>query len=166
MTLPTTRPITLGQVCTEFSAPATTHLGAFLRGGAWVPNTAGNAGVPTSLPISLGDLLGASAATPLSANVNSTTTTGLRSGTGLCTTIINTVVTASGGTSPYTYLWQRVSGSASIYATSSASATTKFYANLTSYPQTLTGVWRCRVTDAASTIVYCPNVSVSLTNNI
>ncbi len=66
MTLPTSRPISLGQVCTEFGAPSNTHLGAFVRGGAYVPDTTQNAGVPSGLPISLGDLLGASAYTNIS----------------------------------------------------------------------------------------------------
>lgn len=49
----------LTQVCSEFGAPATTRLSAFLRGGAWVPNTPANSSVPTSLPISLSQLAGA-----------------------------------------------------------------------------------------------------------
>lgn len=61
MALPASPPISLSQVCTEFGAPATTPLASFLRGGAYVPNAAPNLGVPTALPISLLDLLGAAA---------------------------------------------------------------------------------------------------------
>jgi len=61
MALPASPPISLGQVCTEFGAPAGTNLGAFLRGGDHVPNSPANQNVPTSLPISLGQLCGASA---------------------------------------------------------------------------------------------------------
>lgn len=61
MALPSSPPITLGQVYAEFGAPAGTNLGAFLRGGSYVSNTPGNANVPASLPISLGQLCGASA---------------------------------------------------------------------------------------------------------
>ena len=58
MTLQATPPITLGDVQAEYGAPSGTPLGAFVRGGAWVPDNAVNSGVPTSVPISLGDLLG------------------------------------------------------------------------------------------------------------
>ena len=59
MTLQATPPISLGDVEAEFGAPSGTALGAFVRGGAWVPDgPAANAGVPTAKPISLGDMLG------------------------------------------------------------------------------------------------------------
>ena len=63
MTLQLVRPISLADVRAEYGAPLGTALGAFVRGGAFVPDTAGNAGVPTVKPISLGDLLGSSAFT-------------------------------------------------------------------------------------------------------
>lgn len=66
MALPSSHPITLGQVCTEFGAPTTARLGLFVRGGSYVPNTTTNAGVPTAEPITLGDLLGAAEYTPMS----------------------------------------------------------------------------------------------------
>ena len=61
MALPATPPLSLQQVCVEFGAPLNTPLSAFLRGGAWVPNSPANANVPTVLPISLLQLLGAAA---------------------------------------------------------------------------------------------------------
>lgn len=66
MPLPTTGNLSLSQVRTEFGALATTPLSAFVRGGAWVPDFPANAGVPVALPISLRQLLGASAAPPVS----------------------------------------------------------------------------------------------------
>lgn len=60
MTLPLSPPISLSAICAEFGAPSNTPLASFLRGGAFVPNTPGNSGVPTSLPISMSNLLGAS----------------------------------------------------------------------------------------------------------
>ncbi len=60
MTLQAVAPLTLIEVQTEFLAPLGTPLSAFLRGGAFVPDTALNAGVPTVLPIELLDLLGSS----------------------------------------------------------------------------------------------------------
>ena len=62
MALPASPPINLQQICTEFSLPTTTPLASLLRGGGLIPNHVGTAGVPTSLPISLLDFLGAYAA--------------------------------------------------------------------------------------------------------
>jgi hypothetical protein len=59
MTLPTVPPLTLIEIQNEFGAPLGTPLSAFLRGGAWVPDIAQNSGVPTTLPIAILDLLGA-----------------------------------------------------------------------------------------------------------
>lgn len=59
MTLPVAKPISLTQIVAEFNAPAGTPLSAFVRGGAYVPDTVQNAGVPTAKPIALSDLLGA-----------------------------------------------------------------------------------------------------------
>lgn len=61
MTLPASLPISLAQIQTEFGAPAGTALGQFLRGGIYVPNTAQNLGVPTALPISISQFVGAGA---------------------------------------------------------------------------------------------------------
>ena len=63
MALQLVKPISLGNVYAEFSAPNGTPLGSFVRNGAFVPDYPENAGVPTSKPISLGDMLGAAAGT-------------------------------------------------------------------------------------------------------
>ena len=60
MTLQAVPPMSLTDVYAEYSAPFGTPLSAFLRGGAWVPDTPQNAGVPTVLPIELLDLLDSS----------------------------------------------------------------------------------------------------------
>lgn len=65
MTLPASPPISLSAICAEFGAPANTPLASFLRGGTYVPNTPANAAVPTALPISLLDLLGAASVAPV-----------------------------------------------------------------------------------------------------
>ena len=65
MALPASAPITLQQIQDEFGAPRGTPLSAFLRGGAWVPNSAPNAGVPTALPINMLQLLGATNIPPV-----------------------------------------------------------------------------------------------------
>jgi hypothetical protein len=72
-------------------------------------------------------------------------------------------VTATGGVAPYTYAWQRVSGHQFTFASApAASSTTWYVAGGTLFPPIKTSVWRCQVTDAASTSVFTSNVSVSI----
>lgn len=59
--MPIVAPVTMAQLCQEFGAPADMLLSAFYRGGPFVPNTAPNAGVPASGPMSLNQFVGASA---------------------------------------------------------------------------------------------------------
>lgn len=60
MALPASPPITLQQIYTEFGAPLGTPLTSMVRGGAYVPNHSGNAGIPTAPPLDMLDFLGAS----------------------------------------------------------------------------------------------------------
>lgn len=60
MALPSSPPISLNQIKAEFGATGSRSLTQFYRGGAFVPNTPANSGVPTSGSISLLDFLGAS----------------------------------------------------------------------------------------------------------
>ena len=72
-------------------------------------------------------------------------------------------VTTSGGTPPYAYVWQKVSGHPSTFAASpSASATTWYVSGGGPFPPLKTSVWRCQVTDAASSLVVTGDVSVTI----
>jgi hypothetical protein len=73
----------------------------------------------------------------------------------------NTIVTPSGGTAPYTYLWSYVSGNTSIVATAGTSATTAFSAILFGGDST-TGSWKCKVTDATAAFIYSNIVYITL----
>lgn len=64
MALPASPPISMAQIYAEFGG-AGQPLTAFVRGGAYVPNTGTNAGVPTAPPIDLLDFLSASASQPV-----------------------------------------------------------------------------------------------------
>lgn len=66
MSIPTTGAVTLAMIRAEFGGSTTTPLHSYVRGGSYVPNTPGNSGVPTSPPITIDDLRGASAYTNLS----------------------------------------------------------------------------------------------------
>lgn len=68
MALPSSGPLTLQQVYAEFGAPDGTRLTQLVRGGAYVPNTGTNAGVPMAPPITLRDFLGASSTSPVVIN--------------------------------------------------------------------------------------------------
>lgn len=58
------------------------------------------------------------------------------------------VVTASGGTAPYTYAWVRQSGALNITADSPTSDSTAFSADTMFYPTSYSAVFQCTVTDA------------------
>lgn len=74
---------------------------------------------------------------------------------------ITAVVT--GGIAPYAYLWQRVSGHTGTSASSPTGAsTTWMFTSGSPTPPIKVSVWRCRVTDAASTVVYTGDVEVTL----
>jgi chitodextrinase len=70
------------------------------------------------------------------------------------------VVTATGGAGGYTYAWQYVSGDTGITAVSPTSNSTTFTRATVSIGQTYEAYWRCRVTDAANTVVYVGNLWV------
>jgi YD repeat-containing protein len=69
---------------------------------------------------------------------------------------------ATGGTAPYVYLWQRLSGSTNIEAGDPTAASTEFgWDGPLSGPPRLSS-WRCRVTDATSTIAYTNTIRVTI----
>lgn len=72
MTLPASPPITLQQIQDEFLAPRGTSLTSFYRGGAYVPNSPANAGVPTSGSIGTLGFLGATRQSVAIANASVT----------------------------------------------------------------------------------------------
>lgn len=162
MTLPASRPITLAQVCTEFGAPSNTTLGAFVRGGSWVPNTPGNSGVPTAKPITLGDLLGASAAPPYSASAAPSSVYGERYTTPGTATTNSCTVTVTGSAGSITRSWTRVSGDAAISISSTTAATVTWSASMSALNSYRTATWKCTVTDSILGVTTTNNVIVEL----
>lgn len=71
-----------------------------------------------------------------------------------------TTIVASGGTAPYAYDWERVSGDTEISAASDTAATTQWTSNGTD--EIFSAVWRCKVTDALGQIAYSGNVSITV----
>ena len=79
----------------------------------------------------------------------------------ICTT--NTCYgTASGGTPPYSYLWQAVSSPGTINILTATAASTAFRGTAMTPGEVRTGTFRLRVTDNVGAIAYSSNVSVSL----
>jgi hypothetical protein len=73
-------------------------------------------------------------------------TTLSKTGSDATLTTVSTTVTASGGTTPYTYSWAFVSGD-SFTITSPSAATTTFSATLNE-DEFVSGIYRCTVTDS------------------
>jgi len=87
---------------------------------------------------------------------------GTRVGVGMVTSNFPIVITASGGTAPYTYAWTKRSGDA-ISAITPSSNSTYFNATITELGQTLTATFRCTVTDSAgSPATFDVDVAVGL----
>ena len=96
----------------------------------------------------------------LSASAAPSSVSGTRSGAGSVTTN-TTTVTVTGAVGALSYLWEYVSGDASISPTAGTLATTAFSTTVT-LSQTKTAVWRCRVTDAGTgAVAYSNDVSVA-----
>lgn len=87
-------------------------------------------------------------------------------------TVTGNSVTAvpTGGVSPFSYLWEYVSGdlpgsppAANVNISGSTAATASFSSNFTSLEDTTySAIYRCKVTDSAATVVYTQDVSVSI----
>lgn len=63
------------------------------------------------------------------------------------------IITAIGGTGPYTYLWTHESGDSAVQVIAPTAATTGFTANL-GKNQSKTAVKRCRIMDSLSATFY------------
>lgn len=153
MTLPTSGPITLGQVAAELGIARPLSLGD--------SRVRSLAGVPSG-PISLGQLRGKSASTPLNATGTNATGHG-GSSTSNGSVSCSPSVTAGGGTGTITYLWEFISNpdSCSLLNPTSAACTVSH-----SYVKTSTGTasatLRCTVRDGAGGIVVVNNITASL----
>ena len=113
-----------------------------------------------STPVSTTITVSMTAAAALSVSLSATAADGSAaraSGSFTCTPSIT--ATPSGGTPGYSYLWERVSGD-TFTVSGSTTATATF-----SHSKVVVGMWsgvyRCKVTDSLSTVVYSGNVTVT-----
>ena len=168
MALPTSGPLTLSDIQTEFGGSNPISLSEYYAGGANVPaGTTGTYGaVPSSGQISIQNFYGTQ---KFSVSGGSTFVDGsdtrVGAGSKTVTTSSASVGTIVGGTAPFSYLWQYVSGDTFTPNTSTSNSTT-FSKNMTvsvGESVTNTGVYRCRITDSASNVIYGPNCTVETT---
>jgi hypothetical protein len=168
MALPSSGPLSLADIQGEFGGSNPISLSEYYAGGGLVPSgTTGTYGaVPSSGTISIQNFYGTQ---KFSISGGSTFVDGsdtrLGAGSKTVTTSSASAGTIVGGTAPFSYLWEYVSGDTFSPNTSTSSSTT-FSKNMTvSIGQTVTntGVYRCRVTDSASNVIYGPNCTVETT---
>jgi hypothetical protein len=158
----------LSDVIAEFLAPVGTRLSQFLRGGAYVPDVPQNAAVPSALPISLKQLVGAVRWIPHSATIvpNPSEKSGDRPVT------LQEAFTCHpvNGTGPFTYAWsQATSGGPLIIESPSAQTTvmSKHYGSGGPSGATptvdLVGTVFCLVTDMANGNTFTAEADVGWT---
>ena len=112
-------------------------------------------------------LLGAGSSFSVTGGTTSVSGSSSRIGAGTknVTTSSATVGTVSGGTPPYSYLWQYVSGDEATPNSPTSSSTTFTRVMFVGVGESVTetGIYRCRVTDSASAVIYGPNCNVTTT---
>lgn len=154
MALPTSPPITLRQIATEFQAGGVVSLTDFYRGGGRVPNIPQNSNVPTSGAISLLDFLGATNYVDLGGSLTSINvehTQGPTPPGPVRTEVYGTsTATATNGTGNYSYNWSIVSGGAQQVG-SSTNSTFTIMADLLGNTE-VTGQLRCVISDGVQSI--------------
>lgn len=155
-----TDPPTIAKLKTEWGV-SNSNLLAYLRNGSIVGSTdLGISGIATAAPLSLRSFLGAAR---YRVTVDTTYVSGTCASPGACTATSNyATVTVVGGTAPYSYLWQYVSGDTATLL-GSTTAACAFRRSVT-VGTVRSGVYQCRVTDNASNVIYAPAVSFDLEN--
>lgn len=153
MTLPTSGPLSLNDIQTEFGGSNPISLNEYYAGGANVPaGTTGTYGaVPSSGAISIQNFYGTAKVTALAVSISPSSLYTTRVGAGTVVSAPATA-TASGGSGGYTYAWTYVSGN-SFSVTSPTSASTTFSTSLLAAQYKL-GVYRCTVTDSLSNTAH------------
>ena len=122
MTIPTSGAVSLADIRAEFGGGTTTPLHGYVRGGSYVPNTLGNSGVPTSPPITIDDLRGASSYTNISITSQPSSKTQTHSPSpragSEAISMSTSMTTANGTTGSIVYSIVNLSGNTGIISTS------------------------------------------------
>ena len=158
MTLPTSGPLTLANIQTEFGGSNPISLSEYYAGGGLVPSgTTGTYGaVPSSGTISIQNFYGTSNIPPLSVTADGVSgyDTG-PSNSGFVTSTTSTNTTPSGGVAPYTYAWTYIS-TTSGNTPSISSSTAQNPSWTGNQVDAIDGIstWRVTVTDSGARTAY------------
>jgi hypothetical protein len=166
MTLPTSGPLSLADIQTEFGGSNPISLSEYYAGGAYVPagTTGTNGPVPSSGTISISNFYGTSNIPTLS--VTADDVSGFSSGpsfSGFVTTSGSPNTTPTGGVGPYTYAWTHISTSGGNTPTvSSSTAQNPSWSATVSDGDDSISTWRVTVTDSGSRTAST-DITVTLT---
>lgn len=132
--------------------------------GTYLAKLLDNAGQYSQMAVALGGAAGGGGGT-LTATASPTSLSGSGSNSTVTTSSAATV-SATGGATPYTYAWSRVSGDSTINAVNVSSASTRFSAtDMTGAGDSRSAVFKCTVTDSTpgtAQTAMTGNVSVTL----
>lgn len=166
MTLPSSGPLSLADIQTEFGGSNPISLSEYYAGGAYVPagTTGTNGPVPSEGTISISNFYGTSNIPALS--VTADNVGGIEFGrnpSGFVTSTNSPNTTPSDGVGPYTYAWTELGTSSGN--TPSVSSSTAQNPTWTSFVESGTdsiSTWRVTVTDSGSRTAYA-DITVTLT---
>jgi hypothetical protein len=153
MALPSSGPLSLADIQTEFGGSNPISLSEYYAGGGLVPpGTTGTYGaVPSSGEISIRNFYGTAATGPLSIIISPSSLYNIFSGTGTVTSDPATG-TATGGSGGYSYAWTFVSGNS--YTINNPFTATATFSTFLSAGQFKSGNYRCTVTDSSSATAF------------
>jgi hypothetical protein len=145
--------VSLSSIQTEFGGSNPISMSEYYRGGAYVPSnqpTSLTDGTPisTSGLIRIGMFRGLSAALTLSGPATAYGSVGGLNGQFFTVNTSFIYLTASGGVPPYTYSWTHISGSTAVVSNPTSNSTQ--FSRGQTVPSSLSGVYRCTVTDSNS----------------
>lgn len=148
MAIPSTGPISLRMIQTEFGGSDPFSLFEYYRGGGLVAVNSATLGIPASGAISIDDFRGKAASTGGSTFTVSVSPASLHAyGTGVVSTVVPAVATPAGQTGSVTYSWTRVSGDV-LTVSNATSASTTFSATVGIGNQIKSAVYKCTATDS------------------
>lgn len=166
MTLPTSGPLSLSDIQTEFGGSNPISLNEYYAGGGLVPSgTSGtNGAVPSSGTISISQFYGTSNIPALS--VSASSVSGFEIGpsnSGSVTSSGSPSTTPSGGVGPYTYAWTNIStSSGNTPSVSSSTAQNPSWTASVSDGTDSLSTWRVTVTDSGARTAST-DITVTLT---
>jgi hypothetical protein len=153
MALPSSGPLSLADIQTEFGGSNPISLSEYYAGGGLVPpGTTGTYGaVPSSGEISIRNFYGTAASGPLAITISPSSLYNIFSGTGTVTSDPATG-TATGGSGGYSYAWTFLSGNS--YTINNPFTATATFSTFLSAGQFKSGNYRCTVTDSSSATAF------------